>query len=200
MGNWREAMFMELDDLARLKHVGASRRKLLNDHGITTVKQLYEIQEEKLAGIKSIGGHYAKLIKNSVTEYYREKHETLPAKKLSAKERKIEKINRDLQKHCNRLNNRLIRLNEDLKPLGKGKYLELYIDFKKLSRKVNANLEKIGRRQQNLPRKIKKNIIGKTSDITLFLKKAGKKPKKKKYNKINRKMQAFSNKLQDLLS
>ena len=191
---------MELDDLARLKHVGASRRKLLNDHGIATAKQLYEMPEEKLAEVKSIGGHYAKLIKNSVTEYHREKHETLPAKKLSAKERKIEKINRELEKNCNRLNNRINRLKEDLKPLGKGKYLELYIDFKKISGKVNAHLEEVGIKQQSLPRKIKKNIIKETSDFTAFLKKAGKKPKKKKYNKINRKIQAFSDKFQDWIS
>jgi NAD-dependent DNA ligase len=191
---------MELDDLARLKHVGASRRKLLNDHGITTVQNLYDIPEENLAGIRSIGSHYARLIKNSVAEYHREKHETSPAKKLSAKERKVEEINRELEKNCKRLNNRIDRLKEDLKPLGKGKYLELYIDFKKISRKVNAQLEEMGQRQQDLPRKIKKNIIGKTSDLTLFLKKAGKKPKKKKYNKINRKIQVFSNKLHDLLS
>jgi nucleotidyltransferase/DNA polymerase involved in DNA repair len=200
MGNWREAMFMELDDLARLKHVGASRRKLLNDHGITTVQQLCDMPEEKLAGIKSIGGHYAKLIKNSVTEYYREKHETLPAKKISAKERKVEEINRELQKKREKLENRLDRLNEDLKPLGKGKYLGLYIEFKKISGTAKAHIKEIEQRQQNLPRKTKKNIIEKTSDLTVFLKKTGKKPKKKKYKNINRKIQAFSNKLQDLIS
>ncbi|TFG56456.1 MAG: hypothetical protein E4H29_07325, partial [Deltaproteobacteria bacterium] len=80
-------MIMELDDLARLKHVGASRRKLLNDHGITTVQQLLDIPKEKLAGIKSIGEHYAKLLKNSVNEYSKVKHEKLPAKIVSAKER-----------------------------------------------------------------------------------------------------------------
>ncbi len=191
---------MESEDLALVKHVGPSRKKLLHDHGITTIQQLQEMSEEKLAGIKSIGEHYAKLLKNSVNEYSKVKHEKLPAKIVSAKERKIEKINRDLQKNCKRLENRLDRLKEDLKPLGKGKYLELYIDFKNISGKAKAHIKEIGQRQQSLPRKIKKNIIEKTSDLTVFLKKTGKKPKKKKYKNINRKIQAFSDKLQDLIS
>ena len=93
--------------------------QLLNDFGITTIKQLYEMPLEKLAEIKSIGAHYAKLIKISVTEYYREKQKKLPGETISAKERKIEEINRDLQKKIKRLNKSLSRVNEDLKPLWK---------------------------------------------------------------------------------
>ena len=191
---------MELDDLARLKHVGASRRKLLHDHAITTIRQLHDIPEEKLAAIKSIGGHYAKLIKNSVTEYYREQHKALPAPRLSGRERKAEEINRELQKNCNKLMNRLNRLNEDLKPLGKGKYLELYIDFKKISRNTKVHLQEIGQKRQDLSGKIKKNIIEISSDLSVFLKRTGKKPKRKNYRRINRKIRTFSDKLQDFIS
>lgn len=188
------------DDLSRLKHVGASRRKLLIDHGIATVQQLLDIPQEKLAEIRSIGNHYATLLKNSANEYSRAKQETLPDRIGSAWEGHIAEIDRDLQEICNKLNKRIDRLREDLKPLGKDKYLELYIEFKKISRKVTAHLEEIGQGQQHLPKKTKKNIIKKASNFAVFLKKAGKKPKKKKYKSINRKIQAFSKNLQDLVS
>ena len=190
---------MESEDLALVKHVGPSRKKLLHDHGITTIQQLHEMSEEKLAGIKSIGKHYAKLLKNSVNEYSKRKQEKLPARIVSAKERKIEEIHRDLQRNCKKLNNILNRLNEDFKPLGKGKHLESYVNFKKTSREVNALLTEIGQRQQTLSRKIKKNIIRKISDLTVLLNKAGKKPKKKKFDRLNEKIKAFSSKLQNFI-
>ena len=36
---------MEQDDLARLKHVGVSRKKLLHDNGVTTIRHLHEMPE-----------------------------------------------------------------------------------------------------------------------------------------------------------
>lgn len=61
---------MKKDDLTQVKNIGPSRMKLLNDFGITTIKQLDETSLEKLAQIESIGLNYAKLIKDAVTEYY----------------------------------------------------------------------------------------------------------------------------------
>ena len=191
---------MRKDDLTRFKHVGVSRMKLLNDLGITTIKQLYEMPEEKLAEIKSIGEHYAKQIKNSVTEYYREKHQESPAKILSAKERKMQEINRDLQKKVKRLKNSLKRVNENLKPLGKKKYLELYVDFKKRSTRLKSRLDEIGQIQEDLPKKVKRNIIKKADALNLFLKGVGKKPKKKKYKKVTLEVQSFSKMLRDVIS
>ena len=191
---------MRKDDLTRFKHVGVSRMKLLNDLGITTIKQLYEMPEEKLAEIKSIGEHYAKQIKNSVTEYYREKHEKLPAEIVSAKQKKTEKINRDLKKKIKRLKNSLKRVNENLKPLGKKKYLEPYVDFKKRSTKLKTRLDEIGQIQEDLPKKVKKNIIKKADALNLFLKGVGKRPKKKKYKKVTLEVQSFSKMLRDVIS
>jgi len=191
---------MRKDDLTRFKHLGVSRVKLLNDLGITTIKQLYEMPEEKLAEIKSIGEHYAKQIKNSVTEYYREKHEKLPVEIVSAKQRKTEEINRDLKKKIKRLKNSLKRVNENLKPLGKKKYLELYIDFKKRSTKLKARLDEIGQIQEDLPQKVKRNIIKKADALNLFLKGVGKKPKKKKYKKVTLEVRSFSKMLRDVIS
>jgi hypothetical protein len=193
-------MIMRKDDLTRFKHLGVSRVKLLNDLGITTIKQLYEMPEEKLAEIKSIGEHYAKQIKNSVTEYYREKHEKLPVEIVSAKQRKTEEINRDLKKKIKRLKNSLKRVNENLKPLGKKKYLELYIDFKKRSTKLKARLDEIGQIQEDLPQKVKRNIIKKADALNLFLKGVGKKPKKKKYKKVTLEVRSFSKMLRDVIS
>ena len=146
-------MLMRQDDLTRLKYVGVSRMRRLNDMGITTIKQLHEMPEEELAGIKSIGGNYAKLIKNSVAECYMEEHEKLPRKVVSAKERKNEEINRDLKKKIKRLKKNLKRVNENLKPLGKKKYLGSYVDFKKRSAKLKARLNEIGKFKRTFPRR-----------------------------------------------
>jgi len=191
---------MKQNDLTHLKHVGVTRMQLLNDFGITTIKQLYEMPLEKLAEIKSIGAHYAKLIKISVTEYYREKQKKLPGETMSAKERKIEEINRDLQKKIQRLNKSLNRVNEDLKPLWEKKYLELYIDFKKRSTKLKARLKTLGKSQEDLSKKVKKNIIKKTDALTLTLKKIGKKSKKKKYKELTKEIQSFSKTIRDITS
>ncbi len=59
---------MKNDDLTQVKYIGPSRMKLHNDFGITTIKQLYETPQEKLCQVESISGHYAKLIKDAVTE------------------------------------------------------------------------------------------------------------------------------------
>ena len=191
---------MRQDDLTRLKYVGVARMKRLNELGIRTIRQLHEMSEEELAEIKSIGGNHAKLIKNSVAEYYREKHEKLPGKIVSAKERKNEKINRDLKKKIKRLKKNLNRVNENLKPLGKKKYLGSYVDLKKRSAKLKARLNQIGQIQEDLPKKVKKNIIKKADTLELSLKKAGKKLKKKYYKQITLEIQSFSRMLRDTIA
>ena len=192
---------MKQDDLTQLKHIGIARGKALNDQGITTIKQLHEIPLEKLAQLKSIGGHYAKLIKEAVVGYYKEKGEELPVMKtVSAKAEKIENINQNLRKQVKRLNKRLARVNEDLKPLWKKKYLESYIEFKKRSNKLKARLKEVDQMRENLPTKVKKNIIKKADALTLNLKKVGKKPKKKKYKEITQKIQSVSSMLRNIKS
>jgi hypothetical protein len=168
--------------------------------GITTIKQLHEMPEKELAEIKSIGGNFAKLIKNSLAEYYREEHDKLPAKVVSAKERIREEINRDLKKKFKRLKKNLNRVNENLKPLGKKKYLGSYVDLKKRSAKLKARLNEIGQIHEDLPKKVKKKIIKKADALNLSLKGAGKKPKKKEYKKITLEIQSFSRTLRDIIS
>ncbi|MGA7105190.1 MAG: helix-hairpin-helix domain-containing protein [Candidatus Deferrimicrobiaceae bacterium] len=119
---------MGQDDLGQLKHVGASRRKLLRDQGIKTIEQLHATPEETLARIKTIGKHYAKLIKHSAAEHYRQKPENIPGQIPSGEGRDIGEVDRELQKKMKRLKTVLVRVNEDFKPLGKQKYLELYVD------------------------------------------------------------------------
>lgn len=191
---------MKQDDLTELKYVGITRMRLLNDIGITTIKQLREMPLEKLAETKLIGDHYAGLIKNSVNEYYMEKKKKLHAETVSAKGGKSNKINRDLQKKVKRLNKNLARLNEQLKPLWEKKYLGLYIEFKKRSTKLKYRLEALGKIQQDLPKKDKKNITKKATALILSFKKVGKKPKKKKYKQTIQEIQSFSRLLRDIIS
>lgn len=191
---------MKQDDLTCLKHVGIARMKLLNDSGFTTINQLHEIPLGKLAETKSIGEYYAKLIKKSVDEYYREKNVNLPGEMVSANTIKTDKINRDLQKKIKRLYKRLNWVNENLKPLWKKKYLELYIDFKKRFTKLKARLSVLDQIKEDLPKKDKKHISKKAETLILNLKKVGEKPKKKKYKKTIKEIQSFSRLLRDTIS
>lgn len=191
---------MKQDDLTRLKHVGVARMKLLNDSGITTIKQLHEMPLEKLAEIESIKGHFAKLIKNSVSEYYLEKQGKLPGETASAKDSKTEKINRDLQKKIRRLRKSLNRVNENLKPLWGKKYLKLYVDFKKKSTKLKARLSAISQVKEDISKKDKKEIINNADALNSNLKQVGKKQKKKKYKQTTQEIQSFSRLLRDIIS
>lgn len=191
---------MKKDDLTQVKNIGPSRMKLLNDSGITTIKQLDETPQEKLSQIESIGGHYAKLIKDAVSEYYGKKPEKLAVTSTSGKEKKVVDINRNLRKKIKSLNKCLKQAREDLKPLGKKKYLGAYIDFKKRSNTLKSRLKELVQIEGRLSQKVKKKIIKNVDTLNLTLKMAGKKPKKKNYKKIAQGIKSFSKKLRDTSS
>jgi len=191
---------MEKDDLTQLKNIGPSRMKFLNDSGVTTIKQLDEMPLEKLARIESIGRHYAKLIKDAVTEYSGKKSEKIAVTTASGKEKKIVDINRNLRKRIKVLIKRLKQAREDLKPLGKKKYLEAYIDFKKRSNTLKSRLKDLDQIEGGLSQKVKKKIVKNVDALNLTLKKAGKKPKKKNYKKLTQEIKSFSKLLRDTSS
>ena len=183
---------MKKDDLTQVKHVGAARMKLLNDSGITTIKQLYETPLEKLAQMESIGEHYAKLIKDAVTNFYGKKPQEPTPKTGAGKEKTIEELDQNFQRQIKTFKKRLKQVNEDLKPLGKKKYQELYIDLKKRSKTLKTRLKALEQKQGDLSNKYKKNIIKIARALNSTLKIAGKKPKKKNYKKIVQEIQSFS--------
>ena len=183
---------MKKDDLTLVKHIGAARMKLLNDVGITTIKQLHETPLEKLARIGTIGEHYAKLIKDDVSESYGESPEKAAPKTVSGKEKDTEEINRNLPKQIKVLKKKLKQANENLKPLGKKKYLELYIDFKKRSKTLKTRLNGLDQIRGGLPKEVTKNIIDNADALSATLKNLGKKPKKKIYKKLSQEIQLFS--------
>ena len=188
---------MKRDDLTQVKHIGAARMKMLNNSGITTLKKLDDIPLEKLARIETIGEHYAKLIKEAVTEVYESLPEKMSAKTESTQTQTTAKIDLALQKQIKLLNKRLKQTNEKLKPLGKKKYLELYIDLKKRSKKLKRHLVKLDNLESNLPKKVRKKIIKKADALITTMKNVGKKPKKKIYIAVSRKIQSFSKMLRD---
>jgi DUF438 domain-containing protein len=190
---------MKQDDLTRLKHVGSFRMKLLNDSGIKTISQLHEIPMEKLSEIRSIGDYYAKLIKNSVSDYYKETNRQLRGKPVTFEKIKNGDLNRDLKKRIKKLRKTLNRVNENLKPLWEKKYLVLYVNFKKRFTKLKARLRKLVRIMDELTDEDKKNIIKKADALIINLKNVGKKPKKKKYNTTIQEIQYFSKFLKNIV-
>ena len=166
--------------------------KLLNDSVITTIKQLSEAPLEKLTQIDRLSEHYAKLIKDAATEVYGKKPEETAPETGADKEKKIEEINQNLKKQIKIFKKRLKQANEDLKPMGKKKYLESYIDLKKRSKKLRTRLKSLDQKQGDLSNKDKKNIIKIADALSATLKNVGKKPKKKKYQKVSQEIQSFS--------
>jgi exonuclease VII large subunit len=190
-------MTMTQDDLTQVKHIGPSRMKVLNDNGITTIKQLFDAPLEKLVQIESIGERYAKLIKDAVVEYYGEKPEEPPAKTTPVEEKKIETIDQILGKQIKMLTKRLKRANENLKPLDKKKFVGPYVQFKKRSNTLKTRLKELDQLQGDLSKKLKKNIVKKADALNETLKNTGKKPKKKKYQALSKQIRSFSKMLKE---
>jgi exonuclease VII large subunit len=183
---------MKKDDLTQVKHIGAARMKLLNDFGITTIKQLYETPLEKLARIETVGEHYAKLIKDAVSESYGESPEKTAPKTVPGKEQKSVDIDRNLRKQMKVLKKQLKQASENLKPLGKKKYLGLYIDFKKRSKTLKTRLNGLDQMRGDLSKEVTENIINKADTLYAALKNVGGKPKKKIYKKVAQEIQLLS--------
>jgi exonuclease VII large subunit len=191
---------MKKEDLTLVKHIGAARMKVLNDSGIFTIKKLHEIPLEKLARVETIGEHYAKLIKDAVAEVDVPSAEETAAKNAAAKEKKIEPIDERLQKQIKNLKKRLTQANEKLKPLGKKKYLEIYVDFKKRSKKLKRHLNKLDELEATLPEKVRTKIIKKAEALIATMKNVGKKPKKKTYKSLSQEIQSLAKTLRDVSS
>jgi hypothetical protein len=183
---------MKTDDLTQVKYIGASRMKSLNNLGITTIKQLYETPLDKLAQIETIGGYYAKLIKDAVNESYGKKPEKTAPDTVSGGEKKGIEVKQDLKKQIRVLKRSLKRASEDLKSSGKKKYHELYIDFKKRAKTLMKRLDGLDQTDKTLSKKDSKNIVKKAYALNAMLKDLGKKPKRQKCKKISRKLQSFS--------
>ena len=183
---------MKKDDLTQVKHIGALRMKMLYDSGIKTIRQLSEMPLEKLAQVKTIGENYAKLIKAAVVESYGKKPVKSAPKAVSVRKRKTAAADPDLNKRITVLKKRLKQANEKLKPLDKKKYLELYIDFKKRSKTLKTHLGGLNKNPGSLSEKVTKNIIKNADALSAVLKNVGKKPKKKKYQKVSQEIQSFS--------
>jgi len=186
---------MKMNDLTQVKNIGNARKKLLNDHGITTIQQLYEIPLEKLEQIKSLGKHYAALIKEAVNDFYGEKAETTekPAKEVSAnKDEKTEKADRYLTRELAKNSKFLIAAREKLKPIQNKKHLKLFVDLKKRSNKLKNRILALSQRQLDLSEKQKKKIIKKATALNTMLKNVGGKKKSKSMKALAKEIQSFS--------
>jgi hypothetical protein len=183
---------MNKDDLTQVKYIGAARMKLLNDSGITTIRQLIKTPLEKLAQIETIGEHYAKLIKDAVSESYGEKLEKTAPKTVTAKVKEPKEISQNLGKQIKVLKKQLRTATEHLKPLGKKKYLGPYIDFKKRSKTLKSRLDGLDQIRGDLSNKVSKKIIKNADALNSTLKNVRKKPKNKIYKKLAQEIQQFS--------
>ena len=186
---------MKNDDLSKVKYIGPVRMKRLNDSGITTVDQLCDLPLEKLAQIDGIGQTNAKRIQEAAAAHCAPAapaEETATDEAIVDKPPKKSKVDQSLQKQVKLLKRRLKQTNEKLKPLGDKKYLALYVDCKKRSKRLMVQLKGISRLEDGLAKKDKRKIIKKADALNIVLKSTGKKPKKKVYNHISQELRSFT--------
>ncbi len=182
---------MNNDDLLQVKNIGKFRMKLLNSHGITTIQQLNEMPLEDLEQIKSVGRHYAKLIKDAVNEIFGQKEEpSAPAEKVQEEEN-AQKSDRNLDKIIKDLNIGLKKAKEKLKPLQKKKHVKLFLDVKKNTGRLKTRMQALSRRQKDLSDKQKKKILKKADALNMMLKKVGKDKKTKIMKGLLKEIQSF---------
>ena len=185
---------MKKDDLIQVKNIGNARKKLLAIHGITTIRQLYEIPLEKLEQIKSLGKHYANLIKDAVKDVYEPKEEAPaePAAEVSVnKDEKSEETDRNLKAELAKTTKYLKSAKEKLKPLQK-KHLKISLDLKKRSNKLKTRIVALSQIQPDLSKKQRKKITKKAAALNTMLKNVGK-------NKNGKTMKKLSQEIQSLL-
>ena len=183
---------MKTDDLSKVKHIGPARMKRLNESGITTVDQLCEFPLEKLAAIETIGEQVARRIKDAATAHCAPVQKTAPAAASVDKPQKKSKVDQDRHKRVKLLKRRLKQTNEKLKPLGDKKYVALYVDCKKRSKRLMGQLKGITGLEDGLSKKDTRKIIKKADALIIVLKNTGKKPKKKVYKNISQELRSFT--------
>ncbi|MGD9226558.1 MAG: helix-hairpin-helix domain-containing protein [Desulfobacterales bacterium] len=186
---------MKMDDLTQVKNIGSARMKLLNSQGITTIQQLYEMPLEKLEQMKSLGKHYAKLIKESVTDFYGEKAESPEKQATVGSPRQGEKTNktdRNLNAELAKTAKYLKTAKEKLKPIQKKKHLKLFVDLKKRANRLKIRIRALDQIQPDISKKQKKKIIKKATSLNTLLKNVKKNKKGKTMKALLKEIQSFS--------
>jgi len=187
---------MQKDDLTQVKNIGGARKKLLANHSITSVQQLYEMPLDKLAQIKGLGRHYAKLIKDAVNDLYGPKAQA-PGEPVAAvspsEKQKPEKANSKLNAELVKTTRHLKRAKKKFEPINKKKHLRLFVDFKKKSNDLKTQILNVRRLQLDLPKKRKKKIVKQAASLNLMLKSVSKQKKGKTMRKLSQEIQSLLN-------
>jgi len=187
---------MNKDDLTQVKNIGNARKKILASHGITTVQQLYKMPLEKLMQIKSLGRHYAKLIKVAVNEYYETKAaasaESDAVVSTDKKEKSV-KIDRKIGAELAKTPKYLKRAKRKFEPINKKKHLKLFVEFKTKSNGLKMQILTLRQSKLDLSKKQKKKILRKAEALNVMVKHVGKKKKAKTMNKLNNEIKSLLN-------
>lgn len=190
---------MKIDDLTKVKNIGSARKKLLAIHGITTVQQLYDVPLDKLMQIKSLGEHYAKLIKTAVADLYEPKTEGLTEKVLNGSrigKKKSDPLDRKLKTELAKTTKYLKRAREKFKPIKRKKHLKLFVEFKKRSNNLKARIQVMRQAQFEIPKKQKNKITKKIATLNTNLKNAGKHKKGKSMKLLSQEIASLLNLLE----
>lgn len=94
----------------------------------------------------------------------------------------------------------LAGIDESLKPLGKEKYLEEYIELKKRTAKLSSRMRETEGILAELTGKDRKKIVRKAAALAVFLRKKMGRPRRSRYREVTRKIRAYSRMLRDVRS
>jgi NAD-dependent DNA ligase len=175
-----------LKALMRVKYIGTKRAQALLAAGVDSIEQLRGISESDLAAIKTVGPHYARLIRNALNQalpdqLYQQSHEAHKANTEPSND--VAKPLKRCRKRLRKVKKALKHADEQLKPLWRRKYTLDYLAYKKHARSARKQISKINRRLDDLsPKKVEK-ITAAAKALLRALVTIPSKPKRKHYRK-----------------
>jgi len=175
-----------LKTLMRVKFIGTARAQALVAAGVVNIEQLRVASETDLAAIKTVGPHYARLIRNELNQALpnqpsQQSHE-VPVENIEPSNKAAKPLKR-CRKRLRKVKKALKHADEQLKPLWRRKYTLDYLAYKKLARSARKQISKINRRLDDLsPKKVKK-ITAAAMTLLRTLAAIPSEPKRKHYRK-----------------
>jgi len=201
---------MSVEKLTQVSGIGKARAQLLINAGVETLDDLNAMSVEDLAAVKTVGMANAAKIKEAVAAMVCEGATEEPDPELeeeleSPSEEETQlieeivhlidprtfKVVRKARKSLNELQDVIASGLENLKPLGRKKWLKEYVEYKVLAKKLEKNIGKTVENLEDLPRKTIKQVFRESDELGSQIKDLWKKVKRKPFAHLNDELHEF---------
>jgi len=204
---------MSDNELTCVPGIGPARAKRLNEYGVLTIEDLKNMTIEDLAAIKTIGMSNANKLKAAVHAMgvseaisdelevvHVEDEKTILEEMVQLIDPKSFKLVKKTRESLEGLHETINNGLEKLKPLGKKKWLKHYIEYKCQVRKLEKRLVSTLGELEDLSKKSKKTLEKTASNLEDALTDLWSNIKRKKFEKVNKELEAFRKALKSLNS